>query len=64
MPEFFASFHLLLGILSLLQKNPQAAAFYDSCTPTQRQAILFQMGQITSQSQLRAFVDNLPSATL
>lgn len=48
----------------LLQKNPQAAAFYDSCTPTQRQAILFQMGQITSQSQLRAFVDNLPSATL
>ena len=46
----------------LLQKNPQASAFYDRCTPDQRQAILLQLGQMTSQSQLRAFVDNLPSA--
>jgi len=48
----------------LLQKNPQAAAFYDRCTPEQRQAILFQLGQVSTQSQLRAFVDNLPSASL
>ena len=48
----------------LLQKNPQAAAFYDRCTPAQRQAILLQMGQMSSQSQLQAFVDNLPSAAL
>ncbi len=48
----------------LLQKNPQASAFYDRCTPDQRQAILLQLGQMTSQSQLRAFVDNLPSAAL
>lgn len=48
----------------LLQKNPQASAFYDRCTPAQRQAILLQLGQMTSQSQLQAFVDNLPSATL
>ena len=48
----------------LLQKNPQASAFYDRCTPEQRQAILLQMSQMTSQSQLRAFVDNLPSASL
>ncbi|MCI8304059.1 MAG: YdeI/OmpD-associated family protein [Lawsonibacter sp.] len=48
----------------LLQKNPQASAFYDRCTPEQRNAILLQLGQITSRSQLRAFVDNLPSASL
>ena len=48
----------------LLQKNPQAAAFYDRCTPVQRNAILLQLGQMTSQSQLRAFVDNLPSMSL
>ena len=47
----------------LLQKNPKAAAFYDSCTPDQRQAILLQLSQINSRSQLRAFVDNLPSAS-
>ncbi len=48
----------------LLQKNPQASAFYDRCTPEQRNAILLQLGQMTSQSQLRAFVNNLPSASL
>lgn len=48
----------------LLQKNARACAFYDRCTPAQRQAILLQMGQISSQSQLKAFVDNLPSAAL
>ena len=48
----------------LLHKNPKAAAFYDSCTPDQRQAILLQLSQINSRSQLRAFVDNLPSASL
>ncbi|RKI66396.1 hypothetical protein D7V91_12330 [bacterium 1xD42-67] len=45
----------------LLQKDPRASAFYDSCTPEQRQAILLQLGQMTSQSQLRAFVEDLPS---
>ena len=45
----------------LLQKNPQAAAFYDRCTPAQRQAILLQLGQMTSQAQLQSFIDNLPS---
>ena len=48
----------------MLRKNPQASAFYDRCTPEQRSAILLQMGQMTSQAQLRAFVDNLPSASL
>ena len=48
----------------LLQANPQASAFYDRCTPEQRRAILLQLGQITSRSQLRAFVDNLPSVSL
>ena len=32
----------------LLQKNPQASAFYDRCTPEQRNAILLQLGQMTS----------------
>ena len=36
----------------LLQKNPRASAFYDRCTPEQRQAILLQLGQMNSQSQL------------
>ena len=48
----------------LLQTNPKASAFYDRCTPEQRQAILLQLGQMSSQSQLRAFVDNLPGASL
>ena len=47
----------------LLQTNPQAAAYYDRCTPEQRNAILFQLGRMTSWEQLRAFVDNLPSAS-
>ena len=49
---------------AMLRANPQAAKFYDHCTQEQRNAILLQMGQMTSQSQLRAFVDNLPSASL
>ncbi len=48
----------------LLQSNPQAASYYDRCTPAQRQAILLQLGQMSSQSQLRAFVDNLPGMSL
>ena len=47
----------------LLQKNPRASAYYDRCTPEQRQAILLQLGQMTSQSHLRAFVDNLHSVS-
>ena len=49
---------------ALLQENPQAARFYDHCTPQQRQAILEQLPQMTSQAQLRAFVDHLSSAAL
>lgn len=48
----------------LLNQNPRASAYYDRCTPEQRDAILFQLGQTTSWSQLKAFVDNLPSASL
>lgn len=48
----------------LLQKNPQASAFYDRCTPDQRQAILLQMSQMDSRAQLKAFVDNLPSSAV
>ena len=49
---------------ALLRQNPQAARFYDSCTPQQRQAILEQLSQLTSQAQLQGFVDHLPSAAL
>lgn len=48
----------------LLRQNPKAAQFYDSCTPAQRQAILLQLPELRTDSQLRAFVDNLPSAAL
>ena len=48
----------------LLEKNPQASAFYDSCTPQQRQAILLQLSELHSAQQLEAFVDHLPSAAL
>ena len=47
----------------LLRQDPRAA-FYDSCTPEQKQAILLQLPEMKSDSQLRAFVANLPSATL
>ena len=29
----------------LLQHNPQASAYYDRCTPKQREAILLQLGR-------------------
>ena len=48
----------------LLRQDPRAARFYDSCTPEQKQAILLQLPEMKSDSQLRAFVANLPSATL
>ena len=49
---------------ALLRQNPQAARFYDSCTPQQRQAILEQLSQLTSQAQLQSFVEHLTSAAL
>lgn len=49
---------------TLLRQNPQAAHFYDNCTPQQRQAILEQLSQLTSQAQLHSFVEHLPSAAL
>lgn len=48
----------------LLQQYPQSSRFYDSCTPQQRQAILDQLSQLTSQAQLQGFVEHLPSAAL
>ena len=48
----------------LLQKNPRASAVIVRCTPHRPTPILPHMGQMTSQSQLRAFVDYLPSASL
>ena len=48
----------------LLRENPQASQFYDRCTPEQRQAILLQLPQFQPPAQVRAFVDNLPSAAL
>ena len=48
----------------LLQKNPQASAFYDRCTPEQRNAILLQVHMLNTPDKLKAFVDNLPSAAL
>ena len=48
----------------LLRSNPRASAFYDRCTPEQRQAILMQVGQADSAAQLKAILDNLPSAAL
>lgn len=49
--------------ISLLQ-NPAAASFYESCTPEQKQAILNQVHQISSKQEMKAFIDNLPSAAL
>ena len=48
----------------LLKENPKAAAYYDRCTPKQREAILLQLEQMPGPAQLRAFVDNLPGASL
>lgn len=48
----------------LLRQNPQASRFFDSCTPTQKEAIMAQLPQLTSQAQLKGFVEHLPSAAL
>lgn len=49
---------------ALLRQYPQSSRFYDSCTPQQRQVILEQLSQLTSQAQLQGFVEHLPSAAL
>lgn len=49
---------------TLLRQYPQSSRFYNSCTPQQRQAILDQLSQLTSQAQLQGFVEHLPSAAL
>lgn len=46
---------------SLLQENPEAAHFYDSCTQAQRQAILAQLDLVPDMA---AFVRDLPAAAL
>lgn len=56
--------HRLETFGALLQQYPQSSRFYNSCTPQQRQAILDQLSQLTSQAQLQGFVEHLPSAAL
>ncbi|WP_151075923.1 hypothetical protein [Flintibacter sp. KGMB00164] len=56
--------HQLETFGALLRQYPQSSHFYDSCTPQQRQAILDQLSQLTSQAQLQGFVEHLPSAAL
>lgn len=56
--------HQLETFGALLQQYPQSFRFYNSCTPQQRQAILDQLSQLTSQAQLQGFVEHLPSAAL
>lgn len=59
-------FHLEPAVAfgSLLRENAEAAQFYDNCTPTQKEAILLQLQEIHSPENLKAFVDQLPSAAL
>lgn len=47
-----------------LRKNPEAAEFYNSCTPQQKKAIEQQVRGMCSARQVEAFVSHLPSATL
>lgn len=56
--------HQLETFGALLRQYPQSSRFYNSCTPQQRQAILEQLSQLTSQAQLQGFVEHLPSAAL
>ena len=56
--------HQLETFGALLQQYPQSSRFYNSFTPQQRQAILDQLSQLTSQAQLQGFVEHLPSAAL
>lgn len=46
---------------ALLRENGEAARFYDSCTPEQKQAILLQLGQV---QDMAGFVAHLSSAAL
>lgn len=56
--------HQLEAFGTLLRQYPQSSRFYDSCTPQQRQAILDQLSQLTSHTQIQGFVEHLPSAAL
>lgn len=51
-------FDLLLG------QNAQAASFYASCTPEQKEAIRAQVHTIRTPEQMQAFVSHLASAAL
>ncbi|WP_283672931.1 hypothetical protein [Butyricicoccus sp. Marseille-Q5471] len=47
-----------------LGQNIKAIEFYQGCTSEQKQAILNQAQSIQLEDQMKAFVDNLPSAAL
>lgn len=49
---------------ALLRTHPEAARFYDRCTPAQKQAIAHQLAALRTPDQLTAFVRDLPSAAL
>ena len=49
---------------ALLRHDLPAAQLYNSCSDTQKRAILLQLRSIQSPEQLSAFVDHLPSAAL
>lgn len=51
-------FDLLLG------QNAEAASFYASCTPEQKEAIRTQIHAIRTPDQMQAFVSHLSSAAL
>ena len=60
--EFFHD--LPASFTDCLRQNPEAAQFYGSCTPMQKQAILNQLSAIESEQNMKAFVDHLPNAAL
>lgn len=49
---------------ALLRRDLRAAQFYNSCTDTQKRAILLQLRNIQTPERLDAFVEHLPSAAL
>ena len=55
---------LPMGFGMALFQNQQAAKYFSTLTETQKQAVISQTHQITSTEQMKAFVDNLPAATL
>lgn len=49
---------------AMLRSSTEASTFYAACTPAQQAAIEHQAARLESRTQVKGFVEHLPSAAL